>query len=352
MITVAAGTGGFPARTAAADLTAPGMTTRADADCLASTIAHLGRPWGVVICYSGARARRACPCRAVARCPAAAGSPRPCRLNAVMKRCCLRRQRSAQHRLIAHSTRARSLAVAERTGACDDAPAAIVLGYAGRIGEAMPRGFRRQGFDLAARRRIFAAGSSAAASPPCGPNRMAEGASSPPPSTAARRRGHSQESRANTMGPGWRRSSDEAACSRPNAGSRLNWEFSKPAARLFRGWLLCGWNLRDLGRVDIVTDMAVKLVPGGHPDSCGEARQATRRADRGFAPASHSITRRAPRGDRACPALHPADLIADGAEPWPISSPPADRDFSCGCTRPGEILLILQSNRLLSTRCK
>ncbi len=89
--------------------------------------------------------------------------------------------------------------------------------------------------------------------------------------------------------------------------------------------------LRDLGREwDIVTDMAVKLVPGGHPyHAFAEAAAKAARQGDFAADAVESITVSRPGLTALGGPLHPADLIDMAHSPaYFTAAGVADRDFS------------------------
>ncbi len=88
---------------------------------------------------------------------------------------------------------------------------------------------------------------------------------------------------------------------------------------------------RDLGQSwDIVTDMAVKLVPGGHPHhALAEAAANAARDGRIAADEIDSITLSRPGVTALAGPLHPADLIDMAHSPaYFLAAGAADREFS------------------------
>jgi 2-methylcitrate dehydratase PrpD len=97
---------------------------------------------------------------------------------------------------------------------------------------------------------------------------------------------------------------------------------------------------RDLGASwDIVTDMAVKLVPGGHPyHALAEAAANAARAGQVTAADVESITVSRPGMTALTGPLHPADLIDMAHSPaYFTAAGVADRDFSWVHASPGKI---------------
>ena len=233
---------------------------------------------------------------------------------------------------------ATSLAVAERTGAGgDEVLAAIVLGYeaAGRIGEAITPGFRRRGFHgcLVA---IFAAAVAAARLQHLDAERMAQAIALS----------------ATSIG-GLAAAANTSVAREYHAGlaARLGIEAALAAERGFQAELgileapqgffavygevdpaaAAEGLLRDLGQSwDIVTDMAVKLVPGGHPHHALAEAAANAAREGGFAPAEiASITLSRPGVTALAEPLHPADLIGMAHSPaYFLAAGAADRGFS------------------------
>src|SRR6266851_935223 len=180
---------------------------------------------------------------------------------------------------------ATTLAVGERTGSGGEAMlAAIVLGYeaAGRIGEAITPGFRSRGFH-GCLVSIFAAAVA--------------------------------------------------------AGRLLGLEAAPMAQAIALsatsiGGLMAAANTsvtRDLGQTwDIVTDMAIKLVPGGHPHHALAEAAATAARDGNIAPEEvDSITLSRPGVTALAGPLHPTDLIGMAHSPaYFLAAGAADREFS------------------------
>jgi 2-methylcitrate dehydratase PrpD len=89
--------------------------------------------------------------------------------------------------------------------------------------------------------------------------------------------------------------------------------------------------LRDLGQSwDIVTDMAIKLVPGGHPYHALAEAAANAARDGDIDPESfESITVSRPGMSALTGLLHPADLIDMAHSPaYFLAAGAADRDFT------------------------
>ena len=242
---------------------------------------------------------------------------------------------------------ATSLALAERTGAGgEDVLAAIVLGYeaAGRIGEAITPGFRRRGFHgcLVA---IFAAAVAAARLQHLDAERMAQAIALS----------------ATSIG-GLAAAANTSVAREYHAGlaAKLGIDAALAAERGFKAELsilearrgffevygqvdpaaAANEILRDLGQSwDIVTDMAVKLVPGGHPHhALAEAAASAARAG-GFAVEEiDSITLSRPGVTTLTEPLHPADLIGMAHSPaYFLAAGAADRDFSWAHATPAKI---------------
>src|SRR5438067_12795815 len=98
--------------------------------------------------------------------------------------------------------------------------------------------------------------------------------------------------------------------------------------------------LRDLGRSwDIVTDMAVKLVPGGHPYHALAEAAANAARDGDIDPATvESITVSRPGMTALSGPLHPADLIDMAHSPaYFLAAGAADRDSSWAHAGPPKI---------------
>ena len=88
---------------------------------------------------------------------------------------------------------------------------------------------------------------------------------------------------------------------------------------------------RDLGQSwDIITDMAVKLVPGGHPYHAFAEAAANAAKEGSIAPKDiESITVSRPGFTALTGPLHPTDLIGMAHSPaYFLAAGAADRDFS------------------------
>jgi 2-methylcitrate dehydratase PrpD len=209
---------------------------------------------------------------------------------------------------------ATSLALAERTGASGpDVLAAIVLGYeaAGRIGDPISPQFRERGFHgcLLA---IFAAAVAAGRLLKLDPPRLAQtialaatsiGGLATAADTSVAREYHA--------GLAVRSGIDAAlAASRGFTAEEGILEAEKGFFRVFGGVEAKGV-IAGLGADwDIVTDMAVKLVPGGHPyHAFAEAAANAARAGNVKPEEVESITVSRPGLTRLSGPLHPQDLI-------------------------------------------
>ncbi|HEX6441816.1 MAG TPA: MmgE/PrpD family protein [Stellaceae bacterium] len=242
---------------------------------------------------------------------------------------------------------AASLAIAEReskTG--EEVLAAIVLGYeaAGRIGEAVTPGFRNRGFHgcLIA---VFAASVAAARLLGLGPSRMTQAIALS----------------ATSVG-GLMAAANTSTAREYHAGlaTRLGIDAALAAQRNFRGKsriLECRHGFfesyggidaaiagtettRDLGASwDIVTDMAVKLVPGGHPyHAFAEAAANAAREGDIEAQEVESITVSRPGMTALTGPLHPTDLIDMAHSPaYFTAAGVADRSFGWGHATPEKI---------------
>jgi 2-methylcitrate dehydratase PrpD len=242
---------------------------------------------------------------------------------------------------------AASLAIAEREGRTgEEVLAAIVLGYeaAGRIGEAVTPGFRNRGFHgcLIA---IFAAAVAAARLLGLGPSRMTQAIALS----------------ATSIG-GLMAAANTSTAREYHAGlaTRLGVDAALAAQRNFRGKsrvLECRHGFfetyggidaaiagtettRDLGASwDIVTDMAVKLVPGGHPyHAFAEAAANAARDGDIKAQEVESITVARPGVTALTGPLHPTDLIDMAHSPaYFTAAGVADRAFGWAHAMPEKI---------------
>ena len=232
---------------------------------------------------------------------------------------------------------AASLAIAEREGKTgEEVLAAIVLGYeaAGRIGEAITPAFRERGFHgcLVA---IFAAAVAAGRLLELGPSRMT----------------HAIALSATSIG-GLMAAANTSTAREYHGGlaTLLGINAALAAQRGFRGKarvLECRHGFfetyggieaaiagtettRDLGASwDIVTDMAVKLVPGGHPYHALAEAAANAARDGDIEPDRvESITVSRPGMTALTGPLHPTDLIDMAHSPaYFLAAGVADRDF-------------------------
>ena len=219
---------------------------------------------------------------------------------------------------------ATGLAVAERTGAAgEEVLAAIVLGYeaAGRIGEAITPGFRTRGFHgcLVA---IFAGAVAGGRLLGLDAMRMAQaialsatsiGGLAVAANTSVAREYHA--GLAATLGI-----HAALAAQRGYQAEERVLEAHHGFFELYGGLegAIAGASvLRDLGQSwDIVTDMAIKLVPGGHPHhALAEAAANAARDGRITSEEVESITLSRPDVTALAGPLHPTDLIGMAHSP-------------------------------------
>ncbi len=242
---------------------------------------------------------------------------------------------------------ATTLAVAERTGAGgEDVLAAIVLGYeaAGRIGEAITPGFRSRGFHgcLVA---IFAAAVAAGRLLRLGAAEMAQaialsatsiGGLAAAANTSVAREYHA--GLAATLGV--------SAALAAQRGFKAEDSILETRHGFFEAYgavdaSAAGAGVtRDLGQSwDIITDMAVKLVPGGHPHhALAEAAANAAREGRFSAEEIESITLSRPGVTALAGPLHPADLIGMAHSPaYFLAAGAADHGFSWAHAVPSKI---------------
>jgi 2-methylcitrate dehydratase PrpD len=242
---------------------------------------------------------------------------------------------------------ATALAMAERTGAGgDDVLMAIVLGYeaAGRIGEAITPGFRARGFHgcLVA---IFAGAVAAARLLELDARHMAQaiglsatsiGGLMAAANTSVAREYHA--GLAAMLGL-------EAALAvqRGYQAEEAILETGKGFFEVYGGidGTAAGRSItRDLGQSwDIITDMAIKLVPGGHPYHALAEAAANAAKEADIMPdAIESITVSRPGFTALTGPLHPSDLIAMAHSPaYFLAAGTADRDFSWVHATPSKI---------------
>src|SRR6266436_7716088 len=229
---------------------------------------------------------------------------------------------------------ATALAIAERTGARgEEVLTAIVLGYeaAGRIGEAITPGFRARGFHgcLVA---IFGGAVAAARLLQLDPAHMAQaialsatsiGGLAAAANTSVAREYHA--GLAAMLGV-----QAALAAQRGYKAEESILETHRGFFEVYGGTDGAGV-ARELGQSwDIITDMAIKLVPGGHPyHALAEAAaNAAREADV-LPEAVESITVSRPGFTALTGPLHPTDLIGMAHSPaYFIAAGAADRDFS------------------------
>src|SRR6516165_3710064 len=233
---------------------------------------------------------------------------------------------------------ATALAVAERTGAAgEEVLAAIVLGYeaAGRIGEAITPGFRTRGFHgcLVA---IFAGAVAGGRLLGLDAMRMAQaialsatsiGGLAVAANTSVAREYHA--GLAATLGI-----HAALAAQRGYQAEERVLEAHHGFFEVYGGLegAIAGASvLRDLGQSwDIVTDMAIKLVPGGHPHhALAEAAANAARDGRITPDEVESITLSRPDVTALAGPLHPTDLIGMAHSPaYFLAAGAADRNFS------------------------
>lgn len=240
---------------------------------------------------------------------------------------------------------ATSLAMAELTGANGrDVLAAIVLGYeaAGRIGESITPGYLKQGFHgcLVA---TFASAAAAGKLLGLDADQMA----------------HTIVLAATSMG-GLHASANTSVAREYHAGlaTMLGIEAALAAQRGYtgeesileapHGFCDVYGNgkgdvasiTRDLGASwDIVTDMAIKLVPGGHPHHADAEAAANAAREGDISPdAVESIILSRPGVDALSGPLHPATLIDMAHSPaYFMAAAVADRDFTWAHASPEKI---------------
>src|ERR1700726_2824786 len=242
---------------------------------------------------------------------------------------------------------AAGLAMAERTGANgEDVLTAIVLGYeaAGRIGEAITPGFRARGFHgcLAA---IFAGTVAAGRLLRLEASQMAQAialsATSIGGLMAAANTSTAREYHAGLAAMLGVRSA--LAAQRGYRAEESILETKRGFLEAYGGTegSSAGANVtRDLGQSwDIITDMAIKLVPGGHPYHALAEAAANAARDGDIDPAAvESITVSRPGMTALTGPLHPADLIDMAHSPaYFLAAGAADREFSWAHASPAKI---------------
>ena len=233
---------------------------------------------------------------------------------------------------------ATTLAMAERNAANgEDVLTAIVLGYeaAGRIGEAITPGFRSRGFHgcLAA---IFAGGVAAGLLLRLDPTQMAQAialsATSIGGLMAAANTSTAREYHAGLAAMLGVRAA--LAADRGYRAEESILETKRGFLEVYGGTEgpSAGANVtRDLGQSwDIITDMAVKLVPGGHPYHALAEAAANAATEGKIAPQDiESITVSRPGFTALTGPPHPTDLIGMAHSPaYFLAAGAADHDFS------------------------
>jgi 2-methylcitrate dehydratase PrpD len=233
---------------------------------------------------------------------------------------------------------ASALAMAERTGASGgDVLAAIVLGYeaAGRIGEAITPGFRARGFHgclVAIFGGAVAAGRLLRLDPAELAQAMALSATSIGGLMAAANTSVAREYHA-----GLAAMLGIHATLAAQRGYKAEESILETRNGFFEvyggvGAIVAGDAVtRELGDSwDIITDMAIKLVPGGHPYHALAEAAASAAKEADIAPAAiESITVSRPGFTALTGPLHPTDLIGMAHSPaYFLAAGAADRDFS------------------------
>ena len=242
---------------------------------------------------------------------------------------------------------ATALAVGERTGAGgEEALAAIVLGYeaAGRIGEAITPGFRSRGFHgclVAIFAGAVAAGRLLGLEAPPMAQAIALSATSIGGLMAAANTSVAREYHAGL-----------AAMLGINAAFAAEHGYQAEERILeshhgffevyggVEGAAAGAGVMRDLGQSwDVVTDMAIKLVPGGHPHHALAEAAANAARDGRIAPDEvESITLSRPGVTALAGPRHPTDLIGMAHSPaYFLAAGVADQGFSWVHATPAKI---------------
>jgi 2-methylcitrate dehydratase PrpD len=240
---------------------------------------------------------------------------------------------------------ATALALAERTGANGEAVlAAMVLGYeaAGRIGDTVTPQFRERGFHgcLIA---IFASAVAAARLLALDPPRMAQtialSATSIGGLMMAANTSTAREYHAGLAV--WLGIQAALAAERGYQAEERILETKLGFIEVYGGSTDAAAAVtRDLGQSwDIVTDMAVKLVPGGHPYHALAEAAANAARDGNIDPETvESITVSRPGMTALSGPLHPADLIDMAHSPaYFLAAGVADREFTWAHAGPAKI---------------
>ncbi|MBV8508511.1 MAG: MmgE/PrpD family protein [Alphaproteobacteria bacterium] len=233
---------------------------------------------------------------------------------------------------------ATALAVAERSAANgEEVLAAIVVGYeaAGRIGEAITPGFRARGFHgclVAIFAGAVAAGRLLRLDPPQLAQAIALSATSIGGLMAAANTSTAREYHAGLAAMLGVRAAQ--AAQRGYRAEESILETKRGFLEVYGGTEgpSAGANVtRDLGQSwDIITDMAVKLVPGGHPYHALAEAAVNAAREGNIAPQDiESITVSRPGFTALTGPLHPTDLIGMAHSPaYFLAAGAADHDFS------------------------
>jgi 2-methylcitrate dehydratase PrpD len=241
---------------------------------------------------------------------------------------------------------ATALAAAEHHGGSgEDLLAAIVVGYetAGRIIDAMP-GFRERGFH-GSNAAIFAATGAAARLLRLDADQTTHAIALAATSTGGLAKA-ADTSVAREYHAGMATMSGIQAVRAAQRGYRVEERILEMPLGFFEafggveGAAAGAAATRDLGASwDIVTDMAVKLVPGGHPyHALAEAAANAAREGDVAAAEVESITVSRPGMTALSGPLHPADLIDMAHSPaYFLAAGVADRDFSWAHATPAKI---------------
>jgi 2-methylcitrate dehydratase PrpD len=242
---------------------------------------------------------------------------------------------------------ATALAVGERTGnSGEDVLSAIVLGYeaAGRIGEAITPGFRSRGFHgcLAA---IFGGAVAAGRLLRFDPPQMAQAISISATSIGGLMAA-ANTSIAREYHAGLAAMLGVRAALAAQHGYHVEERILETRLGFFEayGGIEGGTGAeiatRELGQSwDIITDMAIKLVPGGHPYHALAEAAANAAREGDITPDEvESITLSRPGYTALTGPLHPSDLIGMAHSPaYFLAAGAADRDFSWANATPAKI---------------
>ncbi len=240
-----------------------------------------------------------------------------------------------------------ALAIAERTGSSgEDVLGAIVLGYeaAGRIGEAITPGFRSRGLHgclVAIFGGAVAAGRLLQLEPTQLTQAIAISATSMGGLMAAANTSVAREYHAGLaamLGIRAALAAERGYCVEERIlETRLGFFEVYGGIEGATGASIA---TRELGQSwDIVTDMAIKLVPGGHPYHALAEAAANAAREANIAPeAIESITLSRPGFTAFTGPLHPSDLIEMAHSPaYFLAAGAADRDFSWAHATPAKI---------------